>query len=69
MLKPMRLQHKVGLVLPSIFWRKVHKFLHFMFPLWKMKYVCTYMRRRHVKHEGGGISNNEEQYFQFVKTC
>ena len=27
------------------------------------------MRRRHVKHEGGGISNNEEQYFQFVKTC
>ena len=24
---------------------------------------------RHVKHEGGGNNDNEEQYFQFVKTC
>ena len=24
---------------------------------------------RHVKHEGSGNNDNEEQYFQFVKTC
>ena len=29
----------------------------------------SYMRLRHVLHESGGISNNEEQSFQFVKTC
>ena len=70
----MRIENKIRIGLPSIF-REIAQISDYYVSLCKKmkyirKYICvSYMKHRHVLHESGGISNNEEQSFQFVKTC